>query len=151
MADKLATAFQNTPTPPVTEGMLLFNPTTGERERLTIDEFFQRFGIIPIAGGAPSIPEMEGDTAINGRVTLPISTAVRFEDELASIMCTISSQLSNVMRFQNSKGGGSFVFLGTGDALFTINNSNGQVTADNLKGTGTRNVVVDENGVLSAP
>lgn len=51
---KLATTFVENTTPAITRGMLMFNPATGQRERLTIDEFFQRFGIVPIAAGIPN-------------------------------------------------------------------------------------------------
>jgi len=64
---KLATQFLENTTPEPTGGVLLFDPVTGLRERLTIAQFFARFGIT-VDVDSVTIPQLDGDLLVVGNL-----------------------------------------------------------------------------------
>jgi hypothetical protein len=65
---KLATEFLENTAPVPSGGFLIFDPVTGLRERLTIGQFFSRFGI-NVGVNNVNIPILTGDIEIIGTVT----------------------------------------------------------------------------------
>ena len=186
MADKLATAFVENTTPSITEGFLLFDSATGERFRLTVDQFFKRFGITTEAG-----IELMGLTENALKITGKINVADGVEIVNAAPYDR-NIQLGSLIQILANKSSGTDLYIGvntyfnagfkaitTGVASrvsildtvvsvayapsvaaneaqvfedrLSIDLATGQIRIASLEGAGSRTVVADANGTLSAP
>ena len=99
---KLATEFLENTTPNPTGGFLIFNPVTGLRERLTIGQFFSRFGIT-VGVGAVGIPQLTGDILIIGDVSADNLSGTNTGDQDISGIAVNAGEINNLEVEQNSQ------------------------------------------------
>ena len=158
MADKLATAFTPVANPADATLMMLADPASGERQRITIAGFFNRsqgfsFGAaITLAGGVSGNTTFTGiltNTSAGGIVvTNPTLGNVRLGEinGIGGLFTENDMGLRSNTEVRISAGGQSPV-----TSPHILIKTAGTVQIPTLSGTGTRNVVVDASGLMSAP